>query len=89
MILKTAIETYCEWRDTESARENHEICPHRSGATVAVVYGILPPATLAEPFAYALPCAAEYFRDFLTHLQHLNPSRYGSIAVFRMMLKMS
>jgi hypothetical protein len=27
--------------------------------------------------------AAGYFRDFLTHLQHLSPSRYGSIAAFR------
>ena len=27
---------------------------------------------------------AEYFREFLAHLQHLSPSRYGSIAVFRL-----
>ena len=64
-------------------RNSRNLSLPRSGATVAVAHGIRPPATLAEPFAGALPCAAEYCRDFLAHLQHLSPSRYGSIAVFR------
>ena len=46
----------------------------------AIVLGILPPTTLAHP------CAAEYLREFLTQIQHLSPSRYGSIAVFRIII---
>ncbi len=75
-------------KDTESAREIHEICPHHSGAMAAAVPGILNPS-LRSPTALVHPCMAEYCRDFLTHLQHLSPSRYGSIAVFRITLNIN